>query len=102
MSPDERPRSPHRDIKGCLVYGRLKPEAEEKRRRLREDGITVVTWDRLLEDAERFHREFLEIVKSRAPEDDPRVQEPSQTRRASRSKIAPAHHSPGNIVSCPG
>ncbi|MGQ0669024.1 MAG: hypothetical protein ACT4PO_05050 [Actinomycetota bacterium] len=31
--------------------------------------------DKLLEDAERLHREYLEIVKSRAPEDDPRIQE---------------------------
>jgi hypothetical protein len=53
----------------------LKPEAAEKKRRLREDQMTVVTWDRLLEDAERFHREFLALVKSRAPEDDPRIQE---------------------------
>jgi hypothetical protein len=69
------PDHPHREIKGCLVYGRLRPDAEEKKRRLRDDGIAVVTWDRLLEDAERFHREFLEIVKSRAPEGDPRISE---------------------------
>ncbi len=37
--------------------------------------IFVVTWDKLLDDAERLHREYLEIVKSRAPEDDPRIQE---------------------------
>lgn len=56
-----------------LVYGRLRPDAEEKKPRLRDDGTAVVvTWDRLLEDAERFHREFLDIVKARAPEDDPR------------------------------
>ncbi len=64
-----------REIKGCLVYGRLRPDAEEKKRRLRDDGITVVTWDKLLEDAERFHREYLEIVKARAPDDDPRIRE---------------------------
>jgi Histidine kinase-, DNA gyrase B-, and HSP90-like ATPase len=68
------PGHSRREIKGCLVYGRLKPEAEEEKRRLRDDGISVVTWDKLLEDAERLHREYLEIVKARAPEDDPRIQ----------------------------
>jgi len=69
------PGHSHREIKGCLVYGRLKVEAEGEKHRLREDGISVVTWDKLLEDAERLHRDYLEIVKARAPEDDPRIQE---------------------------
>jgi Histidine kinase-, DNA gyrase B-, and HSP90-like ATPase len=68
------PDHTHRDIKGCLVYGRLRPDAEEEKRRLRTDQIFVVTWDKLLEDAERLHREYLEIVKARAPEGDPRIQ----------------------------
>ena len=65
----------NREVKGCLVYGRLRPNAEEEKRRLRDNGISVVTWDKLLEDAERLHREYLEIVKARAPEDDPRIQQ---------------------------
>jgi hypothetical protein len=63
----------HREIKGCLVYGRLAPDAEGEKVRLRENGMTVVTWDKLLEDAERLHREYLDVVKARAPENDPRV-----------------------------
>ena len=35
----------------------------------------MVTWDKLLEDAERLHRECREILKARAPEDDPRIQD---------------------------
>lgn len=69
------PGHSHRDVKGSLVFGRLKPAAEEEKRRLRDDGIHVVTWDKLLEDAERLHREYLDIVKARAPEDDPRIQQ---------------------------
>jgi len=64
----------NRQIGGCLVYGRLRPDAEGEKGRLRKDLIYVVTWDKLLEDAERLHREYLEIVKARAPEDDPRIQ----------------------------
>jgi hypothetical protein len=63
------------EISGCLVYGRLRADAEEEKRRLRDDHIFVVTWDKLLEDAERLHREYLEIVKARAPEHDPRIQD---------------------------
>jgi len=68
------PGHSNRDVKGCLVYGRMRPDAEGEKRRLRDDGISVVTWSKLLEDAERLHREYLAIVRARAPEDDPRIQ----------------------------
>ncbi|MEK6720837.1 MAG: ATP-binding protein [Chloroflexota bacterium] len=69
------PAHSSRDVWGCLVYGRLRPDGEGEKRRLRDDHISVVTWDKLLQDAERLHREYLEIVKARAPEDDPRIQD---------------------------
>ena len=66
----------HRSFKvwGCLVYGRLRADAEGERDRLERNDIHVVTWDKLLEDAQRSHREYLEVVKARAPENDPRIQ----------------------------
>jgi RecB family endonuclease NucS len=70
-SGSQRKRS---DIKGCLVYSRLRPNAKQKVKRLERDGIDVVTWDQLLETAERLHREFLDVVKARAPHDDPRIE----------------------------
>lgn len=69
------PDHSRRDIHGCLVYGRLRGDAEGQKRRLRDDHIYVVTWEKLLEDAERLHRDYLKIVKARAPKDDPRIQE---------------------------
>lgn len=84
------PSHSNREIKGCLVYGRLRPDAEEEKRRLRNDGISVVTWDKLLEDAERLHREYLEIVKARAPEDDPRIQDLAVVEDEAPAESAPA------------
>ncbi len=65
---------PKTHVTGCLVYDRLDPAAEEKKQRLHKAGMYVVTWRQLLETAERLHREFLAVVKSRAPQDDPRIQ----------------------------
>ncbi len=84
------PAHSNRDIKGCLVYGRLRADAEEEKRRLRNDGIFVVTWDKLLEDAERLHREYLEIVKARAPEDDPRIQDLAVVEDEAPADMSPA------------
>lgn len=61
-------------IKGCLVYSRMRDNAKQKAQRLERDGIEIVTWDQLLETAERLHREFLDVVKARAPKDDPRIE----------------------------
>jgi hypothetical protein len=66
-------KRPYREVRGCFVYSRLKPDAEQKKTRLEKSGIMVVTWDALLQTAERLHREFLEVVKARAPQDDPRI-----------------------------
>lgn len=59
---------------GCLVYSRMRDGMGSRVDRMRRDGIEVVTWEQLLETAERQHRDFLEVVKSRAPQDDPRLQ----------------------------
>ena len=63
----------YRTVQGYLIYSRLRPDAEQKKRRLERDNIYVHTWDALLQTAERSHREFLAVVKSRAPQDDPRI-----------------------------
>lgn len=61
-------------VVGCFVYSRIKSGQQSKIDRMKRDGIEIVTWDQLLENAERQHREFLEVVKARAPQDDPRIQ----------------------------
>jgi hypothetical protein len=54
-------------ITGVLIYSRMDDEAKELARRMRENGDIVVTWSSLLETAQRLHRDYLDVVKARAP-----------------------------------
>jgi hypothetical protein len=60
-------------IGGILVHSNLATGTEELVDSLFRDGIYVRTWARLLQTTESLHREFLEVVKRRAPADDPRM-----------------------------
>jgi hypothetical protein len=57
---------------GVLVGHHLTPDGRAWAESARKDGVTVRTWSELLDVAERIHRDFLAVVKKRAPE-DPRV-----------------------------
>ena len=62
-------------ITGVLVYSRMKPAATQKADRMKKLGdADIVTWDALLERAERLHKEYLEVMVSRAPSNDPRIE----------------------------
>lgn len=60
-------------IEGRLIVHGIKPEARLLKDSVEHDRIFVRTWENLLYTAETLHKEFLEVVKSRAPEDDPRI-----------------------------
>lgn len=62
-------------IEGILIGGKLsnEPGVRAKIDSLRSNGIRVTTWDYLLRVAETLHHDFLDIVKKRAPSDDPRI-----------------------------
>jgi len=62
-------------IGGILVYSDMGRGTSELIKSLEQSGIHVRTWMNLLETAERLHREFLDVVKGRAPADDPRIME---------------------------
>ncbi|WP_309892807.1 ATP-binding protein [Archangium sp.] len=64
-----------RIVEGVLVYSRLDEEAVTLKQSLAHEGIYVRSWDNLLQMAETLHREFLRVVKGRAPADDPRVKD---------------------------
>ncbi len=40
---------------------------------LAKEGIYVMKWDDLLRRTEMLHKDFLDVIKSRAPADDPRI-----------------------------
>jgi RecB family endonuclease NucS len=62
-----------REVEGRLIYSKAARGTTPEILRMRTDRMYVVTWDELLETAERLHREFLDVVKARAPKDDPRI-----------------------------
>lgn len=62
------------DVEGYLIAYDVKDDGLVRReqKRLENDGIRVCKWYDVLSKTEDEHRAFLEIVKSRAPKDDPR------------------------------
>jgi len=65
------------NITGYLIAYDVRDDPSVRRgiKRLEQDHIYTCKWDDLLMRAEDDHRVFLEIVKGRAPKDDPRVAE---------------------------
>lgn len=65
------------DVHGYLIAYNIKDDALVRREqiRLEKDGIKVCKWYDILIKTEEEHRAFLNIVKSRAPKDDPRIKE---------------------------
>lgn len=64
------------EIKGLLVCSKIRQGDEQHRKNHQASGVMDIRlWDNLLTISEQLHAEFLEVVKSRAPQDDPRVTE---------------------------
>jgi hypothetical protein len=65
------------DIEGYLIAYDYRKEATvtSQIRRLEIDKIHACKWYDILKSAEQDHKEFLQIVQSRAPEDDARIVE---------------------------
>lgn len=60
---------------GVLVGHHVSPEGTRWAKVARDSRIEVRTWDQLLGVAERIHKEYLEAVKERAPQGDPRIRD---------------------------
>lgn len=62
-------------VKGLLVADRIRREDEMHAQEVQKAGtFEIRTWDNLLISAETLHQEFLDVVKTRAPADDPRME----------------------------
>jgi len=63
------------DVDGYLIAYDIKDDilVRAEQNRHEKDGIRVCKWYDILAKTEDDHRNFLEIVKSRAPKDDPRI-----------------------------
>lgn len=66
-----------KDVDGYLLVHNIKDDAlvRGEQSRLEKDRIRVCKWYDILSKTEEEHRAFLEIIKSRAPKDDPRIKE---------------------------
>ena len=63
-------------VKGLLIADRIRRGDEGHANAMQEAGVfDVRTWDNLLTTAESMHKEFLDAVTQRAPQDDPRIVE---------------------------
>jgi hypothetical protein len=62
-------------VKGLLIADRVHP-GDERHARAGQDAaiFDVRTWDNLLTMAATMHKEFLDVVKTRAPSGDPRME----------------------------
>lgn len=67
------PERQNRTVVGYLICGELAHEANQLRDEMRPTGMFVRTWAGLVKAAEEAHREFLRVVKTRAPAEDPRI-----------------------------
>lgn len=63
------------DVSGILIYSDIDGDQGELIRSLARDGIKVMMWDSVLKRTEDLHRDFLDVVKRRAPSDDPRIKD---------------------------
>jgi Histidine kinase-, DNA gyrase B-, and HSP90-like ATPase len=68
------PERPARSVQGYLIAGGLDEDAIPERERLHADGIFVRPWDQLVRTAREAHKQFLDVVRKRAPASDPRIQ----------------------------
>jgi hypothetical protein len=68
------PERAKRTVHGYLIVGGLDDDAVPERDRLHKDGVFVRMWDQLVRTAREAHKEFFDIVKKRAPANDPRIQ----------------------------
>ena len=63
-------------MKGLLIADRVRPGDERHAKHGQDAGtFDVRTWDNLLTTAATMHKEFLDVVKMRAPSGDPRMEE---------------------------
>ncbi len=61
-------------VRGLLIADRIRPEDEIHAQTHQQAGtFDIRTWDNLLTTTETLHEEFLNVVRTRVPSDDPRM-----------------------------
>ncbi len=81
-------------VRGLLIADRIRSGDEEHAKSHRDAAtFDIRTWSNLLTTTEAMHKEFLDVVKLRAPADDPRMKdlsaednEPARTRKRGKRR----------------
>ena len=63
----------YQQVFGFFVYGELRDGTGPQITRMAKDGNYVESWEKLWSDAERLHRDYLDVMRSRASADDSRI-----------------------------
>lgn len=66
-------RRSRNNVQGYLIAGDFSTELNREIERISRDGMFVRRWGELLRTAREAHKQYFEIMKKRAPKDDPRV-----------------------------
>lgn len=75
---EEATASPHKRsvVRGLLIADRVHPDDDGHAKTYQDAGtFDIRSWENLLLATETMHKEFLDVVKGRAPADDPRMKE---------------------------
>lgn len=87
-------------VHGLLIAERIGLEDRRWRDMVEKEGVFVRTWDVLLATAERQYGEFFDLVKSKVPADDPRLQAidqlPSDSSSLTNSAVPTTEESNGS------
>ena len=62
-------------IIGVMIHSGLKdePGINSEIQDMKDSGYRISPWDHLLEAAEHLHRDYLDVITERAPQNDPRI-----------------------------
>jgi hypothetical protein len=93
-----RDQTRHATIQGLLIVEKIRPEDRMWRDTAENTDVFVRTWSELLATAERLYDEFLHLVKSKVPADDPRIQAINRLPAAGTSPTSSASPTVGEII----
>lgn len=81
--------SARKDVRGLLIGSKIKDDDRVHFDKAAKVDNVTKSWRGLLEETERMHREYLQVVRERAPQDDPRLDVLDETAAAEKTETPP-------------
>jgi len=79
-----------KNVTGLLIGSDMRSDDRSLFEKAATAGNVTKTWRALLEETERMHREYLQVVRDRAPQDDPRLDDLDQDGSSDATEPPPA------------